>query len=78
MDKILNAFQKLEITGGGKIQNFDIFDHENIRITYLNRQGRKSIYFINKNFCLGKEGFNFLEFQIYLFRIILFPDDIEF
>jgi hypothetical protein len=49
LDKILNAFQKLEITGGGKIQNFDIFDHEKIRITYLNRQGRKTVVF-NKFF----------------------------
>ena len=39
LDKIINAFQKLEMTGGGKIQNFEIYDHDKVRITYLNRQG---------------------------------------
>ena len=39
VDKVISAFQKLEITGGGQIQAFDFFDNDKIRITYLNRQG---------------------------------------
>lgn len=43
LEKVINAFQRLELTGGGRIQNFDLFDNDKIRITYLNKQDAERV-----------------------------------